>query len=137
MLLILYRCMKEMSRIGPLRDTSTVEQLDSSEYRSTVYFHTDSETFYKFLGRTKSEEIVWEDTLRELSVSDASYNSVLDGIEGICVTEDGIVVDDSDSNRRMHGFEIDPRKEEICFVLGVSAEQEFGRPVIALFYKII
>jgi hypothetical protein len=57
-----------MSRIGPLKDTSTVEQLDSSEYRSSMYFHTDSETFYKFIGCTKSEEIVWEDKLRELSV---------------------------------------------------------------------
>lgn len=129
--------MNGMSRIGPLRDTSTVEELDSSEYRSTVYFHTDSETFYKFLGRTKPDEIVWENKLRELSVSDSSYNSLLNGIEGICVTEDGTVVDDSDSNRRMHGFEIDPREEDIYFVLGVSAEQEFGRPVIALFYKIV
>ena len=127
--------MNGMSRIGPLRDTSVVEQLDSSDHRNTVYFHTGSETFYKFLGSTKSDEIVWDDKLRELSVSDKIYTSLLNGIEGICVTEDGVVVDDSESNRRMHGFEIDPRSEDICFVLGVSAEQEFGRPVIALFYQ--
>jgi hypothetical protein len=57
----------------------------------------------------------------------------LNVIEDICVTEDGVVFDDSDSNSRMHGFDIDPKQEDLCFVLGVSAEQEFGR---ALFYRI-